>query len=247
MQKRHERIFSPQLGGAIHLWCFGHWGKPVLVFPSAAGFAHEWDAQGMIDALAPLIYQGKIKLYCPESNISRSWTNKQSPMGERIENHKRYEAFIMQTLVPWIRNDCRSESIRLHTTGTSLGGFFAGLFALKYPEVFDYALCMSGRYDLTAFTQGFSNSDIYFNSPLAFVPGLEGQALQRTRQTHLTLVCGQGAWEEGCIEETIALGRLLQNKQIPNFIDIWGRDVAHDWNWWRRQVVHHLGGLYQSA
>ncbi len=23
-------------------------------------------------------------------------------------------------------------------------------------------------------------------------------------------------------------------------LDVWGHDVAHDWPWWRTQLVHHL-------
>jgi esterase/lipase superfamily enzyme len=47
-------------------------------------------------------------------------------------------------------------------------------------------------------------------------------------------------WEEGCIEETIALGNLLQDKEIPSLTDIWGRESRHDWDWWQRQVQVHL-------
>jgi len=37
---------------------YGHFGPPVVVFPSAAGFAHEWDRQGMLAVLAPLVDGG---------------------------------------------------------------------------------------------------------------------------------------------------------------------------------------------
>jgi esterase/lipase superfamily enzyme len=61
------------------------------------------------------------------------------------------------------------------------------------------------------------------------------------RHTQLTLVCGQGKWEEGCIEETIALSAWLERKQIPHERDLWGHDVSHDWAWWRRQAMFHIG------
>lgn len=239
MHKRHEMIFSPAMGRKVHVWCFGHFGMPLVVFPSAAGFAHEWDGQGMIDVLAPFIEAGKLKVYCPESNISQSWTSKSHPL-EMLHHHRRYESFVMETLVPWIREDCHSPAIPLAATGCSLGGFFAANFALKFPDVFRRALCMSGRYNLTHFTEGFSNTDIYLNNPMAFVPNLQGGFLERVRlNTHITLVCGRGAFEEGCIEETIALGEILQSKGIPCVVDIWGRDARHDWSWWKRQLLHH--------
>ena len=245
MIKRHELIPSEAMGRRVHLWCFGHFGAPVLVFPSAAGFAHEWDAQGMVKLLAPLIQKGAIKLYCPESNVSRAWTDKQTHPSEKIKHHLVYEQFLMQELVPWIRNDCRSEKIPIAVTGCSLGGFYAANFALKFPHVFNYALCMSGRYDALQFTGGFSNHEIYFNNPLGYIPALEGDALRHVQShTMITLVCGQGAFEEGCIEETVALGKWLQNKNIPNFIDIWGKESRHDWMWWKKQAWKHLNKVF---
>lgn len=236
----HEMIPSQAMGRRMHLWRFGHWGTPVLVFPSAAGMAHEWQAQGMVDALADLIGSGRIKLYCTESNVAEAFTRREGHPSWRIQRHLAFERYVMGELVPWIRADCRSESIRLATAGCSLGAYYAATFTLKHPEVFGYALCMSGRYEIRHFTDGFDSPEVYLNNPLAFVPNLEGAELERVRRTRLALVCGQGAWEEGCIEETQALGDLLRAKGVPSVKDVWGRDVEHGWGWWRRQARYHL-------
>ncbi len=242
MNGRHLMLPDPHLGRSVHVWAFGHFGLPVVIFPSAAGFAHEWQAQGMIEALAPLIQRGALKLYCPESNVAAAWTRRDETADARMQHHRRYEQFVMGTLLPFIREDCGGWSAPVGTAGCSLGAMYAALFALKFPEHFDRALCMSGRYLATAFTDGELSTDIYFNSPLHFVPGLSGAALSRVQQqTHLTLVCGQGKWEEGCIEETVALAALCQRKQIPHTRDIWGKDVTHNWVWWKRQAQLHLG------
>ena len=244
MHSAYQLLDSPARGRKVHLWTYGHYGPPVLVFPSAAGFAHEWKAQGMIDALAPWLERGQLKLYCPDSNVSETWTAKTGTLDERMARHRAYEAMIVGELVPWIRRDCVSTDIKVWTTGCSLGASYAANMALKYPEIFSRALCMSGRYLATALTKGENNPDVYFNNPLAYVAGLHGEALERVRrQTHLTLVCGQGLWEEGCIEETIALGRLFDRKGIPNHTDIWGRDSRHDWDWWQKQVAVHFRRL----
>lgn len=247
MKRRHEMIESSAMGRRMHVWCFGHWGAPVIIFPTAAGFAHEWDRQGMVEALAPLINSGKIKLYCPESNVSQTLTDKETHPTVRLKRHLAYEQFILDDLVPSIRRDCNSESIRIAAAGASLGAFYAANCALKQSEIFHYALCLSGRYDLTYFTEGFSNSDVYFNNPMAYSPNLAGDHLEKVRtNTHLTLVCGQGKWEEGCIEETHRLADILEAKDIPHFRDIWGQDVSHDWIWWQRQTVHHFRQTFAS-
>lgn len=242
MQRQHVLLPDPHLGREVHLWSYGHFGPPIVVFPSAAGFAHEWDAQGMIEALSPLLLAGKLKLYCPESNVSAAWTKRDHPLAERMHQHHLYERFVVNTLLPHVRRDCGGWSRPLGVAGCSLGATYAALFALKFPHLFDRALCMSGRYLATEFTDGVLTRDVYFNSPLHFVPGLQGEALEHVqRHTHLTLVCGQGQWEEGCIEETIALADLLGQKSIPHTRDIWGRDVSHNWLWWKRQAALHLG------
>lgn len=235
---------SPAMGRKVHLWCYGHYGPPVIVFPSAAGFAHEWDRQGMFEVLGPLIAAGRAKFYCPESNVSQVWTDNTSTIAARMQRHRAYEGFVLDTLVPFIREDCRWPAAPMTAVGCSLGGTYAALFALKYPETFRQVLCMSGRYLTTELTGRHNDSDLYFNNPLAFVPGLHGEPLERLkRNTHLTLVCGRGAYEEGCIEETIALGQLLEDKGIPSRTDIWGRESRHDWDWWQRQAVVHLPRL----
>lgn len=248
MKRRHELVYSPAMGRRMNVWCFGHWGTPLLVFPSAAGMAHEWDLQGMVDTLAPLIYAGKLKLYCPESNVSRAWTDKEQHPAVRVQAHVAYERFILEDLVPAIRRDCNDDSIRLAVTGVSLGAFYAANFALKHPETFFYALCMSGRYLATHFTGGFSNDDVYYNNPIAYVSNMSGDVLEKVQQkTHLTLVVGQGAFEEGCIEETQILASILDHKGIPNLRDIWGHDVSHDWIWWRRQAWMHLNYRFRDG
>lgn len=211
-----------------------------MVFPSNAGVAHEWQQSGMVDALGPLLAAGRIKLYCPESNISQSFSG-EGPLGARMERHRQYEHFVLETLIPFIRADCRSPDARVVATGCSMGAMYSALFALKFPEIFRSAVCMSGRYRGANFVEGGYSDELYFNDPLAFLPNLEGPALERVRQqTHITLVVGRGPFEGGCLPETLELGGWLRRKGVPNHLAVWGQDSRHDYTWWRRQAAHYL-------
>ena len=42
---------------------WGDVGRPVLVFPTAGGDAEEVERMGLVDACAPLMADGRIKLY----------------------------------------------------------------------------------------------------------------------------------------------------------------------------------------
>lgn len=241
MFRKHELVPSREMGRQMHLWRFGHFGAPVLVCPSASGMAHEWDAHGMIEGLGDLIDRGRIKLYCTESNVAEAWTRKEQHPARRIREHQRFERYITSELVPLIRADCRSEGVPIAVTGTSLGALYSANFALKYPEIFRWALCMSGRYNVDWLTHGYHNEDIYFSNPLAYVPNLDGEQLERIREnTHLVLQCGQGRWEDGNIEETQELAGMLAAKGISHELDLWGHDVHHEWGWWLRQAIYHL-------
>ncbi len=241
MFRKHEMLPSEAMGRPMHLWRFGHFGVPLLVFPSASGMAHEWDAHGMVEGLADYLEAGKLKLYCSESNVAEAWTRKENDPAWKIQRHMAYESYVVNELAAFIREDCRSPRIPIAVTGTSLGAFYAANFALKFPETFHYALCLSGRYDTTWLTKGFNNQDIYFNNPMAYVPNLNGDHLERIRKhTHLALVCGQGKWEDGNIEDTEALAALLEAKGISHERDLWGHDVSHGWEWWKRQARFHL-------
>ncbi len=74
---------------------------------------------------------------------------------------------------------------------------------------------------------------------------MKGETLERVQKnTLLSMVCGQGAWEEGCIEETQLLCDIFEAKGIPHTRDIWGRDSAHQWPWWHRQAWYHLANRF---
>ena len=248
MFRKHEMVPSKLLGRSVHVWRYGHFGAPVIAFPSASGMAHEWESNGMIDALSDWLEHGRLKLYTVESNVAEVWTRKTESPQLRIQRHRPYERWVMDELVPFIRDDCGGHDIPIATAGTSLGALYAVNFALKFPAVFRYALCMSGRYDARWMTDGFMNDDVYFNSPISYVPGIDGDYLEQIRKhTHIALVCGQGRWEDGNIEDTVHLAGLLKAKGISHQLDLWGHDVSHQWPWWARQTRHHLDAYLHAA
>ena len=239
MNRRYEKIYSPAIGRDMEVLAYGHFGEPVIAFPSGGGRFHDFEDNGMIASIGHLIEAGRIKVYCPDGIDHESWLNNQTDPHWRAVRHNAYQDFIVSNLVPAIRVDCKSPDIRIALTGCSLGAYHAANFALKYPHLFHYALCMSGRYNMESIAGGAS-MEVYFNNPLAYVEHMGDDTLQHVRQTHLTLVCGQGAWEDRCIEETNRLADLLAWKGISHERDLWGHDVEHHWYWWRKQIVFHF-------
>ena len=91
----------------------GHWGRPVLVFPTERGSARDAESNGLVAAVDELLSAGRVKLYCVDSHDAASWSAADKPLEERARAHEHYESWILATAVPFIAEDCGMHS---HTT-----------------------------------------------------------------------------------------------------------------------------------
>jgi esterase/lipase superfamily enzyme len=236
------KLWSPAIGAEGDLVAYGSHGRPVLVFPSEAGEAWQFEDRGMVDAVANLVDEGRVKLYCVGSYDAESWSNGAIALEERARNHERYEDWVVHQVVPWIFDDCGGP-LEVLTLGCSLGAFHAANFCLRRADLFPLAMCLSGVYDMDDGGGSWRGASFYFNNPMAYVANAGGEHLEwLRRRVSLLLVCGQGQWEDttGALESTRRFGALLAEKGIRHDVDLWGYDVPHDWPSWRAQLAHHL-------
>jgi esterase/lipase superfamily enzyme len=231
-----------EIGGGT-LIAYGHYGRPFLVFPSEQGRAWDFESNGMIDAVRPLIDDGRAKLYCVDSFDAASWSNESLPLEQRAQQHGVYESWIMNDIVPAIHADCGGPQ-DIGTLGCSLGAFHAVLFGLRRADLFPFAFGMSGNYDASSWNGWGERGDAaYFANPIDFVPNLHGDHLDWLRdRLSILLVVGQGQWEDttGSLPSTQHFAHLLREKGLRCELDMWGHDVPHDWPSWRAQLGHHL-------
>jgi esterase/lipase superfamily enzyme len=228
--------------GPRGLLAYGHFGRPLLAFPSQQGHAAQYEDFGMIDAMRWLIDAGRLKVYAVDSLDTWTWHDEGLPLEERARRHGEYDDWIVNAVAPWIRDDCTGQS-EVMTTGVSFGAYHAANFALKRADLFPLAICQSGVYDVSVVGWGERGDALYFNNPLDYVSHLHGDHLDWLRShVSLLLICGQGAWEDttGALESTQHFAGLLQEKGLNVELDLWGHDVAHDWPSWRDQIAHHL-------
>ena len=226
-------------GGTV--LAYGHYGRPVVAFPSENGEVNDWEERGMVDALGSLLEDGRLKLYCVPSFDRESWTRGDLELEERAQRHGHYEWWLFARLVPFVQDD--SHTHELIATGASFGAYHAANQCLKHADVFPVAICMSGVYDVAVQGGGARGDAVYFNNPMDYVAHLNGDHLEwLRRQASLLLICGQGQWEDttGALASTERFGALLGEKGIRHEVDLWGHDVPHDWPSWRRQIAHHL-------
>ena len=241
MEGRHVSLWSPAIGGEGEVIAYGHWGRPLLVFPSQQGPAWQYEERGMIDAIAPLIEAGRVKVYAVDSFDSGSWYREDLALEERARLHGLYEDWVLNQVVPFVQEDAQTAEVAV--TGVSFGAYHAANFALRRADLFPLAICQSGVYDVSRVAGGERGDAVYFNNPADYVAHLGGDHLDWLRgRVSLVLVCGQGMWEDttGALESTRSFAGQLVEKGIPHELDVWGHDSPHDWPAWRAQIAHHL-------
>ena len=222
---------------------WGHYGRPVLLFPTAGGDAEEAERMHMIGALAPLIEAGRIKVYSPDSTAGRAIAVKEGSDEHRSWLLNQYHEAIANEVVPAIRADSGGGEIEIVTAGASIGAFNAVAVTCRYPWLFRAALGMSGTYDLQGLVGFRGGRDYYFCSPRAFLPGLEGPMLDQLRRRFVLMAYGEGRWESP--DETWRIADALGAKGIPNRVVPWGPEWDHDWATWRRMLPIYLYELVE--
>ena len=242
MKRQQVHLSGPHFSGTVV--AHGHYGRPVLVFASEGGSAHDFENNGMLAAVADLVEAGRVKFYCIDSGDAHTWSDSSVPTEERAWRHGGFESWVYEHVVGWMSQDSGGASEFL-TLGCSMGAYHAANFALKRADLFPLALCLSGNYDPTTWRPwGETGEQTYFNNPMAYVAHLEGDHLNWLRsRVNLLLVVGQGAWEvhpTQSLPSTRAFAALLAAKGIRHELDVWGYDVPHDWPSWRAQLAHHL-------
>lgn len=211
MEVQYNKQYSHNLGREMEWKQYGHAGQGVLVFPSQDQRFYEWEDQGMIDVLAPMIERGLIHLICCDSIDVETWSLTEGNQQERN-------------------------------------------FFFRRPDLFCSLLSLSGLFHADYFFPEFTSETIWRNSPLHFLTRQNDPSLllDAYRDKQIILCCGQGNYEDITCPSTQRLGALLQEKNIPAWVDIWGTDVDHDFAWWRKQAQYFFDYLinnkqYQAA
>jgi esterase/lipase superfamily enzyme len=239
--KATERWYSERLQHPIGLARWGHYGTPVLVFPTAGGDAEEIERNGVVGACWPLIEAGRVKLYSCDSTAGLAMVSNAGSPEYRMWLFNQYHQCVINEIVPAIRADLGGEHTPIVAAGASIGAFNAVAVVCRYPETFRAAIGMSGTYRIEQFFGDEMSQDLYFSSPLAFLPGLDGPQLDALRQRYVVFASGQGAWEN--IGESWAAADVLGSKDIPNRVDAWGEEWPHEWPTWRAMLPKYLDEL----
>ena len=209
--------------------------------PTAGGDAEEIERHKLVESCSELLEAGRIKIYSCDSVAGKAMASGTGSVEYRMWLLNQFHHAVRQEVVPAIHADLGGAPQRIVTAGASIGAFNAVALLCRFPDVFDAAIGMSGTYRVQRFLEGAWSDDLFFASPLDFVPGLEGDHLELLRQRRVILPSGEGEHED--IGESWALAEVLGSKGVPNRVDSWGPETIHDWPTWWRMLPQYLDEL----
>lgn len=228
---------SPYLGRDMTLQVIGHAGARVLVFPTSMGTHSEWPDRRMHLVLQDHIDQGWIQLFCLDQPHNENWGNEDCDPGHRSWTHVQYFRYVAEEVVPF--TSWKNPDPTVIVTGASLGATHAATFALKYPHLVGRLLGMSGMYDITRMTGGYSDQNTYQVNPMAFmVHEHDSGRLAAFQRQDLILVIGR---DDPMYQNNCDFSGLLWSKGIGNALRVWDGS-AHDWPYWEKMVRIYLRG-----
>ena len=239
MERQITSWYSPALGKDMPIVTYGNYGFALLMVPTAAADYLEYERFKLIDELAPFIDSGKCKVFSVNSINTESWLNKQMEGSHKAIRQNQFNEYIYNEVVPFIKN-ATSWDTPIFITGASFGALHSMNLFLKRPDLINGAIAMSGVYDLTEYTDGYYDEQVYYNSPIHYIPNLtDHYVLEQIRRGKLIIATGQGSYEEP--EANRRFSGVLHGKALPHELDLWGHDVNHDWPTWRKMLPHFLG------
>ena len=243
MQIKELNWYSERLHRDMPVKVYGHAGKPCLVIPSQDGKHNDFEGFGMIDACAPFIEEGKLRLYCVDTIDAETWSCTWKNARDRIVLHEDWMQYLVQEVLPLMEKENKKQ--KAMTMGCSMGAFHAANLFFRFPDRFDTTICLSGIYDASQVLGGYMDDLVYLNSPYHCLQNMpeDHPYMSLYRRSDMFFCVGQGAWEDELLADTRKLDGVLHAKGIPAFVDYWGYDVAHDWNWWQKQAPYFLGKI----
>ncbi len=232
--KRLDRVMNIRVYGAPG-------AAPILVFPTQDAMCDNFENFGMIDAMADDLARGRMQLFCVDTVDTETWSNVWGDKPWRAWRQEQYYGYIIDEVIPFIRSE-NGTNRRPVAAGCSLGALHAAIVFFRRPDLMDGVLALSGVYDAKFFTDGWINETLYDNSPLDFLRNMppDHPYIDTYNRRRIVLCVGQGRWEEEGRRTTALMGDVLHSKDIHAWVDFWGYDVDHDWDWWKKQFAYFL-------
>ena len=245
METNYIEFYSQNLSRPMPIKVWGHAGKPVLFIPCQDGRFFDFENFGLTDDFAPWIESGQCMVFGIDTIDIETWSDKAGDPYWRIRRHEQWIDYITREVVPFIREYANAKNgwegfPGVMTFGCSMGATHSLNLYLRFPDLFDRCMALSGIYNASFFLGDYMDEVVYRNSPTDYMANFPAEhPFIEEYNRHKAVVCvGMGAWEEPW--STQFLDEQFHDLGINIWVDYWGHDVNHDWPWWHKQVPYFL-------
>ena len=245
METYYCDYYSNILNRSMPIKVYGHAGRPVMFIPCQNGRFFDFENFQMTDTFSPWINEGKCMVFAIDTIDLETWSDANGDPYWRIRKHEDWIRYITEEAVPWIRNYTNEKNgwtgfPGIMTFGASMGATHALNLYLRFPDIFDRCLALSGVYNASFFMGDYMDEVVYRNSITDYIRNMEpGHPFIEKYNRNKAVVCvGLGDWEMP--ESTRFIDECFRKLKINIWVDYWGHDVSHDWPWWHKQVPYFL-------
>ena len=126
-------LYSKKLHRTMHIRVYGHYGVPFICFPCQNQKSDDYEKNGMIDTLKKHIIEGKIVLFCLDSNDEETMSSQRWDKVYAAHNLEMYHSFVMNEVVPFVYKVMNGHCYP-YLVGISMGGYHAINNFFRRPE-----------------------------------------------------------------------------------------------------------------
>lgn len=233
----YMQYYSNTLGRNINLEITGHWGHPILMFPSSGGQFTQNRDFGLLDTVMDFVEAGKVKLYNVETIDLLSFYDDHMDTETKIHNYELYMQFLKLELIPYIQSECNTH--RIGVAGVSFGGYHAANTAFRFPDFVSHLIAMSAAFNIRSMAPLSDDIKIYYNCPDEFMKNEESW-----KYHHMKIVLGTSDWDI-CLDKNKHMSNVLYEKGIDHWYDE-KKWISHDWPLWKMMFPEYLNAYFNG-
>mgnify|MGYP000691836886 CR=1 FL=1 len=189
----------------------------------------------MPDAIAQLLNEGKVQLFCADAVDGEGLLNGDLPQRRRAELQEKYFVYLTAELAPRILTlNNAKKGTRIWTAGVDLR-----LPRRPLPPAPSHPVCRCcghGRHlrpdPLLGHRQRRHGAALLSPCLSAGKRHCQQAGIDQGRRELPDPLCRSGRYEGDALDDTQALADLLKDQGMPAHLEVWGGDVSHDWYWW---------------
>ena len=243
---KYEEVswYSERLNRYMKIRIYGHYGPAFIAFPCQNKLSDDFANHGMIDVLAPYLEEGRMKLFCLDSNDDETVSSTSWDKAHAAFKLEMYHQYFINEVLPFVYDNMGGFCYP-YLIGMSMGASHSVNNFLRRPELFAGFIALSGKYDIASFFGGYMNSDIYNNSPVHYLANMpkDHYYIGVYNSKRMIACIGKGAYEFLVSDSNYELDRIAKEKGINIDFNFWDENSTHDWPSWKYQLPYFLNKI----